>query len=277
MSYTDRVQPFVSERPLPISGLSGNKKAMMNEPLSLKLSPGAIDMAKLLALLAMIIDHANTIFLSPSRPELFAFGRMAFPLFALIWALNLHRQPSRLQARANRLWMWSFITQPVFWLAFREIHYGYALNILFVFAGVTQLFAWAYRYQQRGVAAGTVLLCLLVWPLNFASYGPQGIILTLSLAVLFSPELRRWRALGLAGAIVALLMLNGMYRVAQQPLDTLTYYILPTLVLPFAGLYLAARLRPEGSPRFLPRQFFYYAYAGHLLIYGVLLTILTKA
>lgn len=245
---------------------------MINPLPQLKLSPGAIDMVKVLALLAMMVDHANTIFLSPSRPELFAFGRMAFPLFALIWALNVNRQPERLQARANRLWIWSFITQPVFWLAFREMHYWYALNILFVFAGGTQLLAWAYRYKEVGVAAGTVLLCLLIWPLNFASYGPQGIVLTLALAVSFSPELKRWHGLSLPAAIVALVMLNGMYRVMAQPLDTLAYYILPTLLLPFVGVYLAMRTNPAGASRFMPPQFFYYAYAGHLLLYGIALT-----
>lgn len=248
---------------------------MISSPLSVRLSPGAVDMVKLLALFAMMVDHANTLFLAPSWPALFAFGRMAFPLFALIWALNINRQPERLQARANRLWIWSLITQPVFWLAFRDIYSWYALNILFVFAGVTQLLAWAWRYQEWGVAAGTLLLCLLVWPLNFASYGPQGIMLTLSLATLFSPQLGQWRAWSLALAGAALLMLNGMYRIAEQPLDTLTYYVLPTVLFPVAGLYLAARLKPDDSPRFMPRQFFYYAYAGHLLVYGVILWLRT--
>ncbi|WP_242696955.1 TraX family protein [Enterobacter hormaechei] len=43
-----------------------------------QLSPAALDMAKLLALLAMIIDHTNTVFLSPA-PVMYALGRMAFP------------------------------------------------------------------------------------------------------------------------------------------------------------------------------------------------------
>jgi hypothetical protein len=36
-------------------------------------------MVKLLALLAMIIDHINTVFLSPALPVMYALGRMAFP------------------------------------------------------------------------------------------------------------------------------------------------------------------------------------------------------
>jgi hypothetical protein len=44
-----------------------------------QLSPAALDMVKLLALLAMIIDHTNTVFLSPAWPVMYALGRMAFP------------------------------------------------------------------------------------------------------------------------------------------------------------------------------------------------------
>ncbi|STT78428.1 type-F conjugative transfer system pilin acetylase TraX [Klebsiella pneumoniae] len=66
----------------------------------------------------MIIDHTNTVFLSPALPVMYALGRMAFPLFTLIWAMNVQRTPERLQKRASRLWIWAVITQPVFSLAF---------------------------------------------------------------------------------------------------------------------------------------------------------------
>ncbi|WP_391524562.1 TraX family protein [Enterobacter roggenkampii] len=36
----------------------------------------------------MIIDHTNTVFLSPAWPVMYALGRMAFPLFTLIWGLR---------------------------------------------------------------------------------------------------------------------------------------------------------------------------------------------
>ncbi|MXG37373.1 conjugal transfer protein TraX, partial [Escherichia coli] len=83
-----------------------------------QLSPAALDMVKLLALLAMLIDHINTVFMTPAQPVMYALGRMAFPLFTLIWAMNVRRAPERLQVRANRLWIWAIITQPVFSLVF---------------------------------------------------------------------------------------------------------------------------------------------------------------
>ena len=139
-------------------------------------------MVKLLALLAMIIDHTNTVFLSPAWPVMYALGRMAFPLFMLIWAMNVQHTPERLQKRASRLWIWAVITQPVLSLAFSHHQPWWALNILFVFAGVTQLLALQYRHGRKGMLAGYLLLALMIWPLEPASYGLAGITLAISMA-----------------------------------------------------------------------------------------------
>ncbi|MHA0510084.1 TraX family protein [Enterobacter sp. HNGD-822] len=42
----------------------------------------------------MIIDHTNTVFLSPAWPMMYALGRMAFPLFTLIWGARRIRKKS---------------------------------------------------------------------------------------------------------------------------------------------------------------------------------------
>jgi hypothetical protein len=62
--------------------------------------------------------------------------------------MNVRRAPERLQVRANRLWIWAIITQPVFSLVFAGHQPWWALNILFVFAGVTQLLALKYRFGR---------------------------------------------------------------------------------------------------------------------------------
>ncbi|MNN11227.1 hypothetical protein HVX06_22130 (plasmid) [Enterobacter sp. RHB15-C17] len=94
------------------------------------LNPAALDAAKIVALLSMLVDHTNTLFLAKPEPLLYALGRMAFPLFTLIWAMNVFSNPARLQPRANRLWGWACLTQPAFILAFHHHIPWYALNIL---------------------------------------------------------------------------------------------------------------------------------------------------
>ena len=233
--------------------------------LPARLSPGALDLVKILALLAMILDHTNTLLLRPLMPELYAVGRIAFPLFAVIWAVNVYRNPTRLQHRANRLWLWGLITQPVFFLAFRDTDPWYALNILFVFAGVTQLLALHHHHGYAGLVAGLLILALMVFPLTPASYGLQGIILAGSLALFFKGT--GWFRLPAAVAAgAALFLLNGASHLYGQPVATLVFAILPTMLLPLMAIQLADHLKPAGSERFMPRHFFYVTYAGHLML-----------
>lgn len=58
-----------------------------------------LSLCKWVALLAMSADHVNKYMLSEHEPALFAFGRLAFPLFAAVLGLNLAR--SGLDSRAR--------------------------------------------------------------------------------------------------------------------------------------------------------------------------------
>lgn len=235
------------------------------------LNPAALDAVKIVALLSMLVDHTNTLFLAKPEPLLYALGRMAFPLFTLIWAMNVFINPARLQQRANRLWGWACLTQPAFTLAFHPQMPWYALNILFVFAGVTQLLALHYRMGSCGIFFGGIILAILVIPLTPGSYGLQGLLLAGSLVLVFSPAADGWRRAGTAVAVIALFCLNGMMHLISSPVDTLLFATIPTLVFPAVAVMLASDHVPDNSQRFMPRHFFYFAYAGHLLLAGMLL------
>ncbi|ECQ9991337.1 conjugal transfer protein TraX [Salmonella enterica] len=230
------------------------------------LNPAALDVVKLVALIAMFVDHANTLFMTKPDPLLYAVGRMAFPLFTLIWAMNVQRTPERLQKRANRLWLWAFITQPVFSLAFRHHEPWYALNILFVFASVTQLLALKYRYGKKGVISGVLLLALMVWPLQPASYGLAGIMLAAGLVLVYSGPTYRIYRIGIIVSLLSLCSLNGISHILNQPADILLFATLPTLFLPMIIVSLAVSLCSGKCSRLMPPRFFYFAYAGHLLV-----------
>lgn len=66
-------------------------------------SPGQRDIIKTVALLLMVADHVNRI-LHLDQEWLFLAGRGAFPLFALVWGLNLSRHAHIRQSAINRLW-----------------------------------------------------------------------------------------------------------------------------------------------------------------------------
>lgn len=235
----------------------------------LAISPGAADRLKLTALFAMLTDHINTLLLTHPRPELYALGRLAFPLFVLIWARNVMLRPERLQVRANRMWLWAVVTQPAFSLAFRGHDPWYALNILFVFAGATQLLAWHRLYGVAGILSGTMLLGLMDWLLEPASYGLSGLVLAISLVIFIHGHAPIERNIAGVISFIALAVLNS-HGTGQAPVTVLSFAIIPTIILPAAAVSIVASQTYRDEKRFMPAPFFYLTYAGHLLILGLL-------
>lgn len=91
------------------------------------------DVLKLIAFAVMVLDHLNTAS-GLNDTLLQAVGRLAFPLFALVWGCNVVRRPVT-QVSLNRLWLMALLTQPGFWLAFRDTGVQWwQVNILFTFA-----------------------------------------------------------------------------------------------------------------------------------------------
>lgn len=240
------------------------------------LSSGQTDLLKLIALLAMLTDHVNTVLLHGSQPLLYAVGRMAFPLFTMIWAMHAAASPLRLQGQATRLWLWAAGTQPVFWLAFSAGGQSWlALNILFLFAACTQALAWLTAYGTRGGLAGLTLLLALAWPLTPASYGVPGIVFACLTLLAFARPALAARSAFSGLWLLSVASLNGLDAIVAWPEGWLFYAALPAVVLPLVMTELAARINTIRSGRFLPKRFFYHAYAGHLLVLGLISALTT--
>ncbi|UCQ29531.1 hypothetical protein DCF83_17815 (plasmid) [Edwardsiella tarda] len=71
--------------------------------------PRQQDLLKLLALVSMVLDHANLV-LQLHSPVLFLIGRLAFPLFGLLWGMNVARGDIR-QSSLNRLWGYAVLAK----------------------------------------------------------------------------------------------------------------------------------------------------------------------
>lgn len=241
-----------------------------------RMSPFNMDVLKCVALAAMLVDHANDILLSPSSPVLYAIGRMAMPLFALIFAFNIARQPTRAQELANRQWKWAVVTQPFFAFAFYGHQPWYALNILFVFAVCSQLVAWVYPRTQYCWMKSILLIVIFAWPLSLASYGLAGIAFVL-FSVLMLASVTPGTAVLLLW-LLSLIGLNAASLMAAPLLDVIVFGIIPTLCLPLFILTLidSTSITNKTDKRFLPRQTFYWLYCGHLMVLGIV-TVLIRA
>ncbi|MBY4890583.1 TraX family protein [Pantoea sp. DY-15] len=235
------------------------------------LSPLQADLIKTIALTAMLADHINTILLNGRSAFLYAFGHAAFPLFTILWAVNLPTDAEKLRKRAQRLWLWAVATQPVFWLAFMMNGQSWlALNILFAYAGCTQLLSWSARWGMSGVMAGIALLLLLAWPLTPASYGIPGLVFCLLCMFVGSVIEAEGSRLVLALVFMAMGWLNMPPIVTGWWEDAIVYDFLPTLVVPLLVIGAVSALPRASGTRLWPRRFFYHAYAGHLTLLGIL-------
>lgn len=237
-----------------------------------RFTPLQQDVLKFLALVLMVVDHANRA-LGLHEPALMLLGRGAFPLFALLWGYNLSARPVR-QVQATRLWLWAIVAQPGYWLVMRND--GLALtdpNILFLFAVVTQALVLASRPMSKGspnpLLVGVVLLALwVVYGATDGTYGTAGVLMLLAsygLCVYLPGYVTAvWPVRGLA--IVAWPLLALMLNAELGGTMMLAGLLLPALLilgtLPLAMTFSQRRL--------LPRGFFLYGYVGHLLILALL-------
>lgn len=120
-------------------------------------SPGQRDIIKTVALVLMVLDHINLIF-QLKQEWMFLAGRGAFPLFALVWGLNLSRHAHIRQPAINRLWGWGIIAQFAYYLAGFPWYEG---NILFAFAVAAQVLTWCETRSGWRTAAAILLMALL--------------------------------------------------------------------------------------------------------------------
>ncbi|HAT4519023.1 TPA: F-pilin acetylation protein TraX [Serratia marcescens] len=236
-----------------------------------RFTPLQQDVLKFLALVLMVVDHANRA-LGLHEPVLL-LGRGAFPLFALLWGYNQASRPAR-QAQATRLWLWAFVAQPGYALVMQ--HDGrdfFDPNILFLFAVVTQALVLASRPMSEGspnpLLVGVVLLALwVVYGATDGTYGTAGVLLLLAsygLCVSLPGYVTAvWPVRGLA--IVAWPLLVLMLNAELGGTMMLVGLLLPALLI-LGTLPLA---RPFNQRRLLPRGFFLYGYVGHLLVLALI-------
>ncbi|EAR6709551.1 type-F conjugative transfer system pilin acetylase TraX [Salmonella enterica] len=218
-------------------------------------SPGQRDVIKTVALLLMVADHVNRI-LHLDQTWLFLAGRGAFPLFALVWGLNLSRHTYIRQSAINRLWGWAVIAQSGYFLAGFPWYEG---NILFAFAVAAQALKWCeQRCLFHSVA---VLLLLTAWiPLSGTSYGVAGVlVLVICYRLYRTADTEEHLALA-ACLVVAVPALNLVTSDAAAAAGLLVTALAVWLV----------SLTDKSLPRFWPADFFPVFYTCHLAVLGVL-------
>lgn len=218
-------------------------------------SPGQRDIIKTVALVLMTLDHINLIF-QLKQEWMFLAGRGAFPLFALVWGLNLSCHAHIRQSAINRLWGWAVIAQFAYYLAGFPWYEG---NILFAFAVAAQVLRWCETLSILR-SLGAVILIVAWLPLSQTSYGIPGLLL---LAVSY----RLYRADDLTERMALSVCL--VPAIMAQNLITSEVTALSGLLVTSITVWLVS-LTGRTLPRFWPGDFFPTFYACHLAVLGVL-------
>ena len=213
------------------------------------------ELAKWLAIVAMVIDHYGKIVEQDLFEPTHAIGRIAFPLFAAIIGMRLALRPDLAVTYVKRLLPWAIVSQPVFIFVGRDWYDG---NILLtLLAGVVAfMLARQFGEKQRALALfGLALLLPIAWFCEFSAIGVAIIPITALLAA--------WqRKAGLLAAGPLGVVSNGSF--AWAPLSVLDVFAV--LATPIIALSIRNTV---ALPRF-PAFFFYGFYPAHLLALHVI-------
>ncbi|EGI3956095.1 type-F conjugative transfer system pilin acetylase TraX [Escherichia coli] len=218
-------------------------------------SPGQRDIIKSVALVLMVLDHINLIF-QLKQDWMFLAGRGAFPLFALVWGLNLSCHAHIRQSAINRLWGWAVISQFAYYVAGFPWYEG---NILFAFAVAAQVLTWCETRSLWRTAAAILLMAL--WgPLSGTSYGIAGLLMLAVSHRLYRAEDRTER-LALVACLLAVIPALNLATSDAAAVAGLMMTVLTVALVSCAG---------KSLPRFWPGDFFPVFYLLHLTVLGIL-------
>lgn len=230
---------------------------LLSVPLCLRFvalaSPAQIDRLKVLACLAMLIDHVNSALLGGAYLWPALVGRAALPVFVVAFAENLTLSPDRLQRSASRLWVASLLAQPAFVLAFDGPWWG--ANILVLFAVVAQALRWGLDGGTTQRVSAGLLLALGSLALS-TTYGAAGVAFALSSVVLLHPYRFGHSRAAVAVWWVSLLALNPAH-----PLFAVAGAV-GLVVL----LWMSGKGQSGWAGRFVPPRAFLTFYVGHLAV-----------
>lgn len=228
----------------------GGQPAVGYRPL---LTDNALEWAKWIAMVAMFVDHINTVLFGSSVPVMYAIGRLAFPIFAFVFGANLarileHPDGGKASSRAAILRLVGFGAAAQIPFAFLHGHV-WPLNVLFLFA-LSALLVQMLRAHAGGFnppALGAALILFFVGGLlpEFFWFG--------LFCVFASVYLHRWG--------------ESMMTAAAFAVSVGSLVVVNDNVWALGALLVLVLLRVVDLPR-IPRirLFFYAVYPAHLFV-----------
>jgi hypothetical protein len=229
---------------------------MSQSPATNALDGAPLDAIKLVAAASMVCDHLNDMILDHDYLALWYVGRLAFPLFCLVLALNLRRGASA-ATYAAYLTPFAIVSQPIYRAAFHDGLDNILITLLLAIFVAELMRARPPLLQHAVFAVGAAASFAAPWTSISTGlcFGVAGLLLpsALMLAIDGRRDVAPWAAL-------LFVALNWFPR--DELFDSL---FAPVLVVLAAAATLALARRLASRPRFLPRFALYWFYPLHLL------------
>ncbi len=237
--------------------------------IRLDIQPLWADILRVVALVSMIVDHAARVLYPGHQPELsFLIGRLAFPLFLIVFSIHAVKARTSHARRCLELALFAVVAQPIFGFAvnrdFQAHGFSDPVNILFVFFALSCIF-WGIDRIRMGTfndsLYGGLVVLIFIWFAGFflmiGGYAWFGLLAGLGFHLS-----ARFTILWLPLALIPML---GFY----EEISALMVTFFTVLIA--IGLCLHSPvLKGNGDRRFLPKRFFIVSYLGHLAVLGAI-------
>ncbi|HLT86473.1 MAG TPA: TraX family protein [Sphingobacterium sp.] len=204
---------------------------------------------KIIALLAMVIDHVGLMFLEhhPLCPILRIIGRMAFPIYAFLIVEGFFHTRN-FKAYASSLLLWAFLSEIPYDLAMSsETFNPSSQNVFFtLFLGLIMIKLCSMPLSIAAKVTSIILIgCIAFW--SRSDYGIYGIGIIL-IFYLFRRRHFHYLKLGLFAAA--------------------GFFVAPLQALSFYTVFILHRYNGQPGPRI--GKYYYSFYAAHLLLFYII-------
>ena len=223
----------------------------------------ALDVVKIVAAVAMVIDHINHIWWQGSVTSAYLIGRMAFPLFCFAAAAAIVRMDGatdKIYKQAGFLLLCALISEPVSQLT-RDPD---TVNVLFTLALGLAVAPCVRSFPPVLRMVFYIAACaLMAWP-NAWEFGFAGMFLPVALAGAIAG--RRSDMVG-AAVLAAFANFGGYGDLDVVNPAAVMIVVLAAVVAPFCVLWLIDKMQTtSGQARLLPRYALHVFYPLHMLV-----------
>ena len=213
------------------------------------------ELAKWLAIGAMVIDHYGKIVEQDLFEPTHAIGRVAFPLFAAIIGMRLALRPDLAVTYVKRLLPWAIVSQPVFVFVGRNWYDG---NILVTLLAGVLAFMLIRQLGERQWVLALFGLALLLPIAGFCEFSVIGVAIIPITALLAAWQRK-----------AAILAAGPLGVIANCSFDWPPFSLLDFSAA-LATFIIALSIRSTVALPRLPAFFFYGFYPAHLLVLHVI-------